>query len=141
MSGIIRNGKAYDSVDVKVQINGIPIEVTSLTYGNEQEHQANHTLGENPTSWSVGKKTPSASIGIMMHDIVPLEMAAGGSLLKIKPFVITVEFVNEYNIIVVDKIIAKFKNEGREVTGDMGLKKEYELFALSVNLNVQAGNI
>ena len=41
----------------------------------------------------------------------------------------------------VDKIIAKFKNEGREVTGDMGLKKEYELFALSVNLNVQAGNI
>ena len=32
MSGIIRNGKAYDSVDVKVQINGIPIEVTSLTY-------------------------------------------------------------------------------------------------------------
>ena len=77
----------------------------------------------------------------MMHDIVPLEMAAGGSLLKIKPFVITVEFVNEYNIIVVDKIIAKFKNEGREVTGDMGLKKEYELFASSVNLNVQAGNI
>lgn len=141
MSDIIRNNKAYDSADVKVQINGVPIEVTSLTYGNEQEHQLNHTLGEDPTSWSRGKKTPSASMGVMMHDILPLEMAAKGSLLSVKPFVITVEFVNEYNLIVVDKIIAKFKNEGREITGDMGLKKEYELFAMSVKLNVQTGNL
>lgn len=141
MSDIIRNNKAYDSADVKVQINGVPIEVTSLTYGNEQEHQLNHTLGEDATSWSKGKKKPSASMGVMMHDISPLEMSAGGSLLKVKPFIITVEFVNEYNVIVVDKIIAKFKNEGREVTGDMGLKKEYELFAMKVSLNVQAGNL
>lgn len=141
MATIIRNNKAYDSADVKVQINGVPIEVTSITYGNEQEHQANHTLGAEPTSWSRGKITPSASMGVMMHDILPLEMAAGGSLLNVKPFVITVEFVNEYNMIVVDKIVAKFKNEGREITGDMGLKKEYELFAMSVKLNVQAGNV
>lgn len=134
MADINRNGKAYDSADVKVQINGVPIEVTSLSYGNEQEHQLNHTLGAEPTSWSRGKITPSASMGVMMHDILPLEMAAGGSLLKVKPFVITVEFVNEFNIIVVDKIVAKFKNEGREVTGDMGLKKEYELFAMKVTL-------
>lgn len=141
MATIIRNNKAYDSADVKVQINGVPIEVTSITYGNEQEHQHNHTLGAEPTSWSRGKITPSASMGVMMHDILPLEMAAGGSLLNVKPFVITVEFVNEYNMIVVDKIVAKFKNEGREITGDMGLKKEYELFAMSVKLNVQAGNV
>lgn len=141
MATAIRNNKAYDSADVKVQINGVPIEVTSITYGNEQEHQINHTLGAEPTSWSRGKKTPSASMGVMMHDILPLEMVAGGSLLNVKPFVITVEFVNEYNMIVVDKIVAKFKNEGREVTGDMGLKKEYELFAMSVKLNVQAGNV
>jgi hypothetical protein len=136
MSTIIRNGKAYDSVDVKVQMNGFPIEVTSLTYGNAQEHQLNHTLGEDATSWSTGKKTPNAKMGIMMHDIVPLEKAAkGGSILKIKPFVLTVEFVNEYNEIIVDIITAKFQTEGREVTGDMGLKMDYDLFALSVKLN------
>lgn len=139
MADIIRNNKAYDSADVKVQINGVPIEVTSLTYGNEQEHQVNHTLGAEPSSWSRGKITPSASMGVMMHDILPLEMAAKGSLLHVKPFVITVEFVNEFNIIVVDKIIAKFKNEGREVTGDMGLKKEYELFAMKVTLGQMYG--
>ena len=139
MADIIRNNEAYDSADVKVQINGVPIEVSSLTYGNEQEHQVNHTLGAEPSSWSRGKITPSASMGVMMHDILPLEMAAKGSLLNVKPFVITVEFVNEFNIIVVDKIIAKFKNEGREVTGDMGLKKEYELFAMKVTLGQMYG--
>ena len=70
-----------------------------------------------------------------MHEIAPLERVSGG-LLKIKPFTITVEFVNEFNEIVVDKIVAKFKNEGREVTGDMGLEKQYDLFALSVKLRV-----
>lgn len=141
MSDIIRNSKAYDSADVKVQINGVPIELKSITYGNEQDHQLNHTLGANATSWSVGKKTPSASMTVMMADILPLEMAAKGDILKIKPFIITVEFTNEYNILVIDKIIAKFKNDGREVTGDMGLEKQFDLFALKVDLNVTAGNV
>ena len=136
MSDIIRNGKAYDSVDVKVYINGVPLEVKSLSYGNEQEHQLNHTLGIEASSWSWGKKTPSATMTLMMADIVPLEVASGGDILKVKPFTITVEFVNEYNMIVVDQIIAKFKNDGREITGDMGLEKQYELFALKVRLNV-----
>ncbi|AZB17579.1 hypothetical protein EG352_07270 [Chryseobacterium indologenes] len=136
MSDIIRNGKAYDSVDVKVQINGVPIEAKSVSYGNEQEHQLNHTLGINATSWSWGKKTPSASMTLMMADLVPLERAAGGDLLKVKPFTITVEFVNEFNAIIVDKIIAKFQSNGREVTGDMGLEKQFDLFALKVDLDV-----
>ncbi len=136
MAEIIRNNKSYDSADVKVQINGVPIEVKSLSYGNEQEHQLNHTLGAEATSWSKGKITPSASMNVMMHDITPLEMASGGSLLKIAPFTITVEFVNEYNVLIVDKVIAKFQSEGRDVTGEMGLEREYELFALNVKLNV-----
>ena len=136
MSEIIRNGKAYDSADVKVQINGVPIEVKSLSYGNEQDHQLNHTMGIDATSWSWGKKTPACSWTLMMADTTPLETASGGDILKIKPFTITVEFVNDFNAIVVDKIIAKFKSDGREVTGDMGLEKQFELFALSVKLNV-----
>lgn len=136
MSKINRNGKAYDSADVRVQINGVPIEVKSLEYSNEQEHQLNHTLGEYATSWSKGKKTPSASMNLLMVDIVPLEEVAGGDLLGIKPFTITVEFANDYNKIIVDKIVAKFQKEGRSVTGDMGLEYQYDLFALSVELNV-----
>ncbi|MCK0199232.1 hypothetical protein ACQ1Q1_07145 [Ornithobacterium rhinotracheale] len=140
MSRVNRNGKAYDSADVKVQINGVPIEVKSIEYGNEQEHQLNHTLGARATSWSFGKITPSASMTLLMGDVKDLEKAAGGDLLKIKPFTITVEFANEYNDIVVDKIIAKFQKEGRSVTGDMGLEYQYDLFALDVQLNVTATN-
>lgn len=137
MSDIIRNGKAYDSADVKVQINAVPINVKSINYSNEQDHQLNHTLGIDASSWSLGKKTPSASMTLMMADVVPLEVASGGSILKIKPFIITIEFVNEFNVIVVDKVIAKFKTEGRDVTGDMGIEQQYELFALKVDLNVR----
>jgi hypothetical protein len=139
MARITRNGKAYDSADCKCNINGVPIEITSATYGNEQEHQLNYALGQKPTSWSRGKITPSCSIGIMMHDITPLELAAkGGSILEIAPFYLIFTFTNEFNIVVVDRCLVKFQNEGREVTGEMGLKKEYSLFALEVKLNYKA---
>lgn len=139
MSTITRNGKAYDSADCEVFINGVPVEVTTATYGNEQEHQLNFGLGSNANSWSKGKKTPSATLGFMMHDIVPIELAAkGGSILDIAPFYVIVTFTNEYNIIVTDRLLVKFMNEGREVTGEMGLKKEYTMFALKVELNIGA---
>ena len=139
MAEITRNGKAYDSADVEVFMNGVLVEVTTATYGNEQEHQLNWTLGQNASSWSKGKKTPSATLGFMMHDIVPIELAAkGGSILDIKPFDVIITFTNEFNIIVTDRLLVKFQNEGREVTGEMGLKKEYTMFALKVELNIPA---
>lgn len=139
MGKITRNGKAYDSVDFSAFLNGVPVEVTSAKYGNEQEHQLNWTLGQDATSWSAGKRTPNCSLGFMMHDIVPIELASnGGSILDIKPFWVTMTFTNEYNIIVVDKVLVKFQSEGREVTGEMGLKMEYPMFALDVKLNVAA---
>lgn len=139
MAKITRNGKSYDSVDVKANINGIDLEVTSLTYGNEQEHQLNWTLGSSEaTSWSTGKRTPNASMGIMMHDVTPLEIAAAGrSILDIKPFYVIVTFTNEYNMLIVDRLLVKFSKEGREVTGEMGLKLDYPMFALKVDLNMK----
>lgn len=136
MAQITRNSKSYDSADVEIFIEGVITEVTSVTYGNEEENQLNYTLGKKATSWSSGKITPSCSMGFMMHDIVPIEAASGGSILNLKPFNVVVTFTNEFNQIITDKLLVKFQNEGREVTGEMGLKKEYTMFALEVNLNV-----
>jgi hypothetical protein len=137
MGKITRNGKAYDSADCEAFINGVPTEITSATYGNEQEHQLNWTLGSDASSWSRGKKTPNCSLGFMMHDITPIEKAAnGGSIMDIKPIDVVITFTNEFNIIVTDRLLVKFMNEGREVTGDMGLKREYPMFALKVQLGV-----
>jgi hypothetical protein len=135
MADVIKNKKAYDSGDVDVFINGEPIDIMEITYDTEQEHQLNHTLKNEATSWSAGKKTHSASVTLMMQDAVALEIAAEGDLLSIKPFDINVSFVNEYNIIVNDTITAKFMKQGRDVTGDMGLNKQYDLFVLDIKYN------
>lgn len=137
MGKITRNGKAYDSADVVAFFNAIQVDITSATYGNEQEHQLNWTLASDATSWSRGKKTPACVLGFMMHDIVPIEKAAkGGSILNMKPFDVVITFTNEFNVIVTDRLLVKFMSEGREVTGEMGLKKDYTMFALSVELGV-----
>lgn len=135
MATIIRNKKAYDSGDVSVFINGVPINVSEISYETEQEHQLNYTLKDEPTSWSKGKRSYTASITLMMEDVLPLEEASNGDLLSIKPFPINVSFVNEYNKLVNDTIIAKFQKQGREVSGDMGLSKQYDLFTLGIEYN------
>ncbi|WP_367867894.1 hypothetical protein [Pedobacter sp. WC2423] len=135
MSTITKNGKAYDSGDAQIVIDGeIFDEVSEITYSNEQEHQLNFGLGNKATSWSMGKITPTASVTMLMADSIRLEKKAGGSLLNLPPVTIQVSFVNDYNEIINDTIVAKFQSEGREVTGEMGLKKQYDLFAISVNL-------
>lgn len=135
MANVIKDKKAYDSGDVDVFIGGEPIDIKEITYETEQEHQLNHTLKNSATSWSMGKKTHTASITLMMEDAVVLEKAAGGDLLAIKPFDINVSFVNDYNEVINDTITAKFMKQGREVTGDMGLNKQYDLFVLDIKYN------
>ena len=135
MANIIKNKKAYDSGDVDVFINGVPVNVVEISYDTEQEHQVNHTLGDEATSWSKGKKTHTGTITLMMEDAVQLEDAANGDLLGMKPFDINVTFANEFNKIVNDTITCKFSKQGREVTGDMGLQKQYDLFVLGIKYN------
>ena len=49
--------------------------------------------------------------------------------------VINVTFVDGYNKVVNDTILAKFQSQGREVNTEMGLNKQYELFVLEVEYN------
>ncbi|WP_052444843.1 hypothetical protein [Flammeovirga sp. OC4] len=133
------NGKAYDSADVTVAILGVPIiETSEISYNSEREHQLNYALGSSkPTSYSEGKYSYNASITLYMSEVVALEKAMGGDrdLMKIKPFPITVSYANEDNDIIVDVIIAKFQSQGREVTGEMGLAKQFDLFVLDIQYN------
>lgn len=135
MSTAIKNNKAYDSADVEATIAGIPTDIVEISYATEQEHQLNHTLKEKATSWSKGKITDSCTVTLMVQDVAPIEKAANGNLLSVKPFFINVSLVNEYNDIINDTILAKFQDQGREVTGDMGLQKQYTLFVLDIEYN------
>jgi hypothetical protein len=137
MARAIRNGKAYDSVDVETTLNGVPFEIEEINYGLKQEHKLNYKLGsEKPSSWSMGKEEYNCAITVPLHVIGPLEkVAPGGRLTKIRPFFINVTIVNDYNEIINDTILVKFTDQGREVNGDMGLKKQYEMLVLDIDFN------
>jgi len=134
---IKRNGKAYDSGDVTIAMFGsISYEVTELTYNTEQEHQKNFSLGSNKgTSWSAGKIDHSSTMTLRLASASAIEKAAGGDLLKVKPFDINVTFVNDSNDIINDTLTVKFMNQGRDVGGDMDLKKQFNLFVLDIDHN------
>ena len=136
MTAIRKNGKAYDSGDVIVNMLGNPdSEVSEITYETSQEHQKNYSLKRKARTWSMGKIDDSCSITFPMTEIVAIEKAAKGDLLSIKPFDINVSFVDEYNEIINDTITCKFQSQGREVTGEMGLGKQFEMFVLNIDYN------
>ncbi len=136
MARVIKDNKAYDSGDATVRINGIETEVVEISYSTDHEHQLNYTLKRKATSWSQGKETPEGSMTLMMADSVRIQDAAGGKPLPhIKPFEIDITFTNDYNKVVNDTVIAKFKKTGREINGDMGLSYQYDLFVLEVEEN------
>jgi hypothetical protein len=137
MAKIYKNGKAYDSGDVQIAMFGsLDYEVTELTYNTEQEHQPNHSLGSNKmTSYSMGKESNTATMTLRLASVSPIEKAVGGNLLRIKPFDINVTFVNEDNTLINDTLTVKFQNQGREVGGDMDLKKQFTLFVLDISFN------
>ncbi|MBI9063281.1 MAG: hypothetical protein JEZ14_14970 [Marinilabiliaceae bacterium] len=137
MSLIRKNGKAYDGGDVQIAMFGsLSYEVTELTYGTEQEHQHNHSLGSNDaSSYSMGKKTHTATMTLRLASASAIEKAAGGDLLKIKPFEINVTFTNENNDIINDTLLVKFQSQGRDVPSEMDLKKQFTLFVLDIDYN------
>lgn len=137
MSLIKKNGEAFDSGDVQIAMFGsIGYEVTEITYNTEQEHQKNFALGSNKaSSWSKGKIDDSATMTLRLASAGAIEKAARGDLLAVKPFTINVTYVNASNDIINDTLTVKFMNQGREVGGDMDLKKQFNLFVISIVYN------
>jgi hypothetical protein len=84
----------------------------------------------------VGKKEYTCTLGMRLASIAQLEKAAGGSLLDIKPFNIIVTYVNDENEIITDRLLVKFKEQGRSVSSDDedGVK-EFEMFCLGIEFN------
>ena len=138
MATINRNGKSYGSADVSIALLGsIDYEITKLEYSVSQDHTANYSAGSaNPTSYSMGKKDYKCTLGLRMKSFVAIERAAGGDLLSIKPFPITVVYTDENNEIVTDVITAKFADQGRSVGEESDLKKDFTMFCLNIDFNV-----
>jgi len=138
MSDIRKDGKAYDSGDVSIDILGAEaFEITDISYSSKQDHQRNYAIGNNrAVTWSQGKVEHECSLTIAMTEGIQFEsIAPNGDLMQIPPFEINVSYTNDFNVIVNDTIICKFQSQGREVTGEMGLKYKYDMFVLDIIYN------
>ena len=138
MAVIVRSKQTYSAGDVQINIMGdLDLEVTKIVYDVKQSHKANYSVGcFDPTSYSVGKKEYTCTLGLRLTSIAQLEKAAGGSLLNIKPFTVIVTYVNDENEIITDRLILKFKEQGRTVSSDdEDAVKEFEMFCLGIEFN------
>lgn len=134
---ISRNGKSYDSGDVDINIDGQMYPgVAKISYELVEESTLNKSLKRKPTSYGIGAESYTGSMELYMEDVVSLQKKAGGSLTKLKPFWTTVTFTNEDQEVITDTIFWKFKKDGRSADGGTGLKTEYEMLVLELNLNV-----
>ena len=131
------NGKTFDSGDVVIaMLNSIDYEVTAISYKKTQEHTHNYSLGTNdPTSYSMGKVKPEGSLTLRLPSISAIEKAAGGNLLKVKPFKAIVSYINDDNEPIVDIVTWKFQSQGREVDGGEDLKYQFDMFTTDVKFN------
>jgi hypothetical protein len=138
MATIIKNGKAYDSADVSIELLGnSPNEVYDISYSTEQQHQKNFVLGSHKAkTWSQGNIDHNGSITLSLDDGARIEQAArklGLDLItKIPPFSIVVQYFNEFNQLIQDVLMVKFQTQGRQVGGDMALRYQYTLFVMDI---------
>ena len=87
------NGVSYGYAHISFPLFGQVVHgITAISYKVKQEKTNNYGRGTLPVSRGRGKKEFEASITIEMKEAEWVKMAAGGSLLDIKPFNIPVVY-------------------------------------------------
>lgn len=136
MSRIKRMGEVYSAGDVKVTVAGIyDFDPSAISYSYNYAHEYQRGLKRNPRGWRMGQKEMEGSMTLALDVVAELEKMFGDIAL-IRPFPINITFANFENEMIHDIVWAKFQGNGREVTGDGELEKEYELFILDLKLNI-----
>jgi len=136
MARIRRMGEVYSAGDVKVTVAGVyDFDPSAISYSYSYAHEYARGLKRNPRGWRMGQKDMEASMTVALDIIADLEKKFGDIAL-LRPFPIVTTLANFENEIITDILWAKFQGNGREVTNDGELEREYELFVLDITLNV-----
>lgn len=133
-----RMGEVYSAGDVVVTIAGMyDVNPSAIEYSYEYAHEYQQGIKRKPRGWRMGAKTMEGKMTLPLDLIADIEkVAPHGDIALIKPFPINVSFFNDSNELINDLVIAKFKGNGRSVTSDGELEKEYDLFITDIQLNV-----
>ena len=144
MPQITRNGKTFDTGDVTISLLGyLDTDVDSISYSTKAEVKGVWTLGRLMKTFTRGKVEPTAKMTMLLTGVQKLEKIAaqvnGGdtSLWKLKPFVITVNIINDDNEEITDHITVVIVSQGRDISGTDALKYDIDLFALDIQFSQQ----
>ena len=125
------NGKAYEYADITLILLGVPIlGTTAVSYGEEANIENIYATGRYPVNRGYGTVEPSASITVLMNEVMNIvSIAPNGRLQDIPEFDIIVSFTDANLIPVVHKIRnCKFKKNMIEAaTGDTSIPVELDL--------------
>jgi hypothetical protein len=138
MAKIKRMHEVYSSGDVTVTLNGIyDVNPSAIEYNSNYAHEYQRGLRRDARGWRMGAKEMDAKITLPLDAVTLIEKSAPfGDIALIRPFPIIVIYFNLENEMIKDIIIAKFKGNGRSVTNDGEIEKEYELFPTEMKFNV-----
>jgi len=134
-------GKAYDGVDMEIQMLGNDITgFYSLKYNTVIQSQNNHGKGRKPYSYSRGRiDYTGGSIGLYLEALNDIEnsLPAGTTILDLPPLPIVVRYNNGTGRIIKDIVFATFNEMPRGMgTDEMGSKFEIPLHIVDVKHNV-----
>lgn len=138
MAVVKRMHEVYSSGDVTVTLNGIyDINPSAIEYNSNYTHEYQRGLRRDARGWRMGAKEMDAKITLPLDAVSMIERnAPNGDIALIRPFPIIVTYLNSDNELIKDIITAKFKGNGRAVTNDGEIEKEYELFPTEIKFNV-----
>ena len=129
------NGQAYDYTQIIMSVLGVPVAgVTSINYTEEQEKTNNFGAGNRPVSRGRGAIEASGSIELSMNEIEALRDAApSGSMLKIPPFEITIDYLNLQKVVTHKLKNVEFTNDGVETSqGDTDIRRTFDIVMSAV---------
>ena len=123
------NGVMHSWGEIVLTIAGVPITgITAIEYEEKQEVSNNYGAGRYPVGRAKGRISPSAKLVLYQEEVEALQAnAPNGRLQDLALFDITVSYIPENGIIVIDKIRScSFANNARKwKEGDT--KQEVEL--------------
>ena len=124
------NGTAYSYSDIAATIAGLAVySFAAINYTQEQPKENNMGAGTLPVSRGRGAKNASGSMELDMDEVEKLRDAiAGGSLLDIAPFDITVTFINGVKTVTHILKNCEFVDDGVETSqGDTVVRRSFGL--------------
>ncbi|MEA4916547.1 hypothetical protein [Proteiniphilum sp.] len=133
-----RMGEVYSSGDAVVTLAGLyDINPSAIAYSYSYAHEYQRGIKRAPRGWRMGQKEYEGTITLPLDVVSAIEkFAPKGDIARIRPFPINVTFFNAENELINDLVMAKFQGNGRNVTGDGELEREFQLFIIDVKLNV-----